>query len=290
MFWISSLLAGFSICLLLYVIFSPAAGRLPVPAAFRKRKLFVLFWPWIDVLGRVIMPFVPWRHRERIQSLLRHAGLENMACVDHILGIQCLAAGIAFAISLFVQRSDLLGHPMTNVIIAGAMATGAYFLPLLWLRDRAVRRRSHILRELPFFLDMTTLCVEAGQNLQGALAHTAALCPAGILREELRYSLGEMRAGKPRIDALKAMAFRTGTPEIGRWVAAIAQAENLGMGLGPLLRSQSEQRRQERFSLAEKRALEAPVKMLMPLIFCIFPCTFIVLAFPIAVKVLQSGI
>lgn len=170
------------------------------------------------------------------------------------------------------------------------MAAAGYGLPLLWLKDLAGRRRNRILSELPFLLDMTTLCVEAGQNLHGALIHTVELCPPGVLREELRHSLIEIRAGRPRIDALRAMATRTGTPEIGRWVTAIAQAESMGMGLGSLLRSQSEQRRQERFSRAEKRALEAPVKMLMPLIFCIFPCTFIVLAFPIAVKILHSGV
>ncbi|WP_161495263.1 type II secretion system F family protein [Advenella sp. S44] len=289
-FWISCVLTGISICLCLYLFLSPASNRTIVPQAYRKNRVLVLLWPWIYALGHAVLPFMSWKYRARLWSLLRSAGFDRMAQIDHVAGIQSLAACALGASGVILQMPQLIANPFTVMATALFMTLVGFFLPLLWLRDRAARRKHKILRELPFLLDMTTLCVEAGQNLQGALYCTANLCSPGILRDELSYCLGEIRTGKPRIEALRAMAERTGIEEVMLWVASIAQAESMGMALGPLLRSQSDQRRQERFNRAEKLALEAPVKMLMPLVFCIFPCTFIVLAFPIAMKILQSGV
>ena len=289
-FWISCVLTGICICLCLYLFLSPASSRTIVPQSYQQNRLMVLFWPWIYALGRTTLPFMSWKYRARLLSLLRSAGFDRVAQIDHVAGVQSLAACALAASGVFLQMPQLTASPLTVMAIALAMAVAGFFMPLLWLRDRGARRRHKILRELPFLLDMTTLCVEAGQNLQGALYYSANLCSPGVLRDELSYCLSEIRTGKPRIDALRAMAGRTGTEEVALWVASIAQAESMGMALGPLLRTQSDQRRQERFNRAEKLALEAPVKMLMPLIFCIFPCTFIVLAFPIAMKILQSGV
>ncbi|MCS6944210.1 MAG: type II secretion system F family protein, partial [Sutterellaceae bacterium] len=97
-------------------------------------------------------------------------------------------------------------------------------------------------------------------------------------------------AGRPRIEALRDMAERLDFGPITSLVSALVQGELMGSSLGPILRAQSEQRRSERFQRAEKLAMEAPVKMLGPLILCIFPCTFIVIGFPIVVKFLTSGI
>jgi tight adherence protein C len=102
--------------------------------------------------------------------------------------------------------------------------------------------------------------------------------------------LRDRRAGKSRVDALRDMASRVSEPAVGSLVTALVQSETLGMDLGPILRAQAEQRRAERFASAEKLAMEAPVKMLLPLIAFIFPCTFIVLGFPIAIKFLRMGL
>ncbi|MFW7342791.1 type II secretion system F family protein [Pollutimonas sp. H1-120] len=166
-------------------------------------------------------------------------------------------------------------------LIAGA---ACMWWPLRWLFDLGRRRQGQMLRELPFLLDMATLCVEAGLNLQGALQQAAQHGPEGPLRSELRHALADMRAGLPRLQALDELAERTGLAAVRSLVTALTQADQLGMSLGPLLRSQSEQRRAERFLRAEKLALEAPVKMLFPMVFCIFPCTFLIIGFPIAIK------
>jgi tight adherence protein C len=102
--------------------------------------------------------------------------------------------------------------------------------------------------------------------------------------------LREVRAGKPRTDAMRDMAARLNFPPINSLVSALVQGEVMGASIGAILRAQAEQRRTERFQRAEKLALEAPVKMLGPLIMCIFPCTFIVIGFPIASQLMKAGL
>jgi tight adherence protein C len=114
--------------------------------------------------------------------------------------------------------------------------------------------------------------------------------PKGALRDEFMRVLRDIRAGKPRAEALRAKATRLNEPSINSFVTAVVQAESLGMSLGPVLRAQADQRRTERFLRAEKLAMEAPVKMLFPLIAFIFPCTFIVIGFPIVMKFLSLGL
>lgn len=171
-------------------------------------------------------------------------------------------------------------------MIVAALAGGV--APALWLRTLGEKRRRSIERDLPFVFDMMTLCVEAGLSVQGALQLAAQSGPRGALRDGLADALAEMRAGVSRTAAIKALADRCNSPLARNWAAALAQAESLGISLGPVLRAQAAQCRSDRHVRAEQLAMQAPVKMLLPLIGCIFPCTFIVLAFPIAVQLLQS--
>ena len=287
--WFSCLFAGICFCLVLYLIFTPTLSRKRAPAVFSGRYLFILLWPWIRALGAAVHPLLSWKYRKRLFSLIGYAGFSRVLTVEHLAGMQSLSGllGILAGGTLSYWIFGFGGWP--GMLLAVGCGAFGLSMPWLWVKERARKRQAGILRDLPFFLDMTTLCVEAGQNLQGALSHAAALGPPGVFREELRTCLNEMRTGRPKIDALRAMAVRIGTAEVNQFVSSIAQAESMGMGLGPLLRAQSRQRRQERFHRAEKLALEAPVKMLFPLVFCIFPCTFIVLAFPIAMKIIDAG-
>jgi len=158
---------------------------------------------------------------------------------------------------------------------------------MLRLREAIKLRKLAISRAFPFMLDMVTLCVEAGLNLHGALQQAAANGPPGPLSDELQHMLADIRAGAPRKEAMSTWAERCDLPAMRHFVAAVAQADQFGMSLGPVLRAQADQRRNERFLRAEKLAQEAPVKMMFPLIFCIFPCTFLIIAFPIAAKFLE---
>ncbi|MGB3288668.1 MAG: type II secretion system F family protein [Burkholderiaceae bacterium] len=227
-----------------------------------------------------------WRLRLSLRLRIQTAGFAGYCTPEHVAAMQVLAfAASALLVGLF---SLWMGMDVAHGICLGlAVGLVSLFLPGRWLSDLGRRRQGRMLRELPFLLDMATLCVEAGLNLQGALQQAARHGPEGPLRAELQHALADMRAGLPRMQALDELAERTGLPAVRSLVTALVQADQLGMSLGPLLRSQSEQRRSERFLRAEKQALEAPVKMLFPMVFCIFPCTFLVIGFPIAVKLLS---
>jgi tight adherence protein C len=199
-----------------------------------------------------------------------------------------IAAALATACGFFAIVSPRAGWPV-GLEVAAAMGLCAAVLPRLWLRQLVRRRSLRISRELPFVLDITTLCVESGLNLHGALLQASERGPDGPLRDELTRALADMRAGAPRLTALKAMATRAGSRSVRAWVAALTQAETMGISLGSILRTQAAQCRAERFQRAEKLAMEAPVKMLLPLIGCIFPCTFIILGFPIVLELLQGA-
>ena len=249
------------------------------------RFLRLLWWPtrWI---AHLVAPLLPARLQARLAVRLRLAGLDYTLSPAQLLahrvavGLCGLAAGLGCA--------HAWALPPALPALAGA--TAGTLIAWSWLDDRIRCRRRLMLKQLPFVLDLITLCVEAGLNLTGALQQAAAKGPAGPLGEELHRVLRDVRAGKSRADALRGFADRIGEPAIANLVSTVIQAENMGMSLGPMLRAQGEQRRAERFARAEKAAMEAPVKMLLPLIACIFPCTFIVLGCPIAVKFMTMGL
>lgn len=167
--------------------------------------------------------------------------------------------------------------------VAGALlctTTGA-LLPWLRLRDRVKVRQLAIIRELPMQLDLLTLAVESGLEFSQAVARLVEKGRPGPLRDGWSEWMAGLRLGVPRDEGLRTLADRTGVPAVASVVAAILQADRHGARLGRVLRLQAQQLRQERFQLAEKRAGEAPVKMLMPLVGCIFPAVFLVLLGPV---------
>ncbi|NYT61213.1 type II secretion system F family protein [Alcaligenaceae bacterium] len=287
-FWISSVAAGSSLYLLVWVVTRPVAGRKQKPVDRFGGSLLNLAWPWVVVLAPWCRSFISWRDREKLGQSIQVAGLGPMCQPEHIVAMQCvcfMTALVPASVYLLFFEEFALGQGALLGLLAGL---ALMWWPRRWLHDLGLRRQALMLRDFPFFLDMTTLCVEAGLNLQGALQQAAAHGPEGHFRTELRYAMADMRAGMPRLQALNDMASRTGLPAVRSLVTALAQADQLGMSLGPLLRAQSEQRRVERFLRAEKLALEAPVKMLFPMVFCIFPCTFLIIGFPIAIKLMGA--
>jgi tight adherence protein C len=157
------------------------------------------------------------------------------------------------------------------------------------LRDAGRRRCDEIVRDLPLYVDMLTLALEAGGALSVALRVATERSPDSVLRRAFQRVQGDLRAGRTRAEALRALGERLDVPSVTPLIAALIQADASGGSLAAVLRAQSEQRLNERFSRAEKLAMEAPVKMLAPLVLCIFPCTFLVLGFPILIRFLASG-
>lgn len=286
LFWLSCLLAGVSLQCLLWVLMRPAQSASPAPGHVQHVGL-KLAWPWIQAVATVLAPLLSWRVRQTFQRRVQQAGMESAWQPEHLAAAQFLSAVVGGGAC--VACLSMLQFETVRLLLPAALsACVAAWLPWRKLADMAVKRRRHMQREFPFLLDMTTLCVEAGLSLQGALQEAARHGPDGPLRDELRRALADMRAGVVRQEALLQWGRRSGLPAVQQLVTALAQADQMGMSLGPLLRAQSEQRRNERFLRAEKLALEAPVKMLFPLVCCIFPCTFLIIGFPIAIKLLEA--
>jgi tight adherence protein C len=249
-------------------------------------RFYRLTWP----LVRLVSHYCGWAMgvgaTTRIQQALRRAGQDYTLTPVQFFAGKLVASGMVAA--GFCWATSMVSQGAAAGSIFGA-AFG-YFLPELWLSDMTKARNLKMLKALPFFLDIVTMAVEAGLSLGSALQQALQQMPPGPLVNEINRLLREVRAGKPRTDALRDMAARLDFRPIGSLVSALIQGEMMGSSIGPIMRAQSEQRRTERFQRAEKLALEAPVKMLGPLILCIFPCTFIVIAFPIVVQLLSSGL
>ena len=152
------------------------------------------------------------------------------------------------------------------------------------VKDRRQKREKEIVRALPVYLDFITMAVEAGMNINGAFMQAVEKGPEGPLKAELQSVLRDINAGMATTDALRAMADRLDIREITTLVSALVQAEHTGGSVANALRIQGEQRRVERFQRAEKQALEAPVKLVFPLVAFIFPTTFVILFFPIVMR------
>lgn len=264
-----------------------AQGPIPRPAGATP-----LPWPWrlgFPVAVRLAPAIDSWisaAQRARLNESLARAGLDHALQAPQLVALQCsAAAAVAGMGGVAVATGDALSWP---VVVPAALL--AAMLPRIALRDRIARRRHRVLRQLPHDLDLITLSIEAGLNLGAALGQAARHGPPGPLRDEWQRVLRDVHAGQPRHDALREMAGRLALPAVSNLVAALLAAERQGASLAPVLRAQADQRRTERFLRAERLAMEAPVKMLFPLVLFIFPGTFAILLFPVLYQLLQEGL
>jgi len=266
-------------------ILATLVKRPGAPAALTLPVWIRLLWPSGHAAIPLTARLAPPRLCQHAARALSQAGYADRLDAPHWLALHtALAVWMAVITAL---AGGLLGASLTTLCasVVAAAAAGALW-PSLWLRERIDARRASMARDLPFVLDAATLCLEAGLNLPGALQQAAARGPAGPLRDELSLALAQIRAGHARMQALRAMAERVAVPGLRAVVAALAQADALGMAIAPVLRAQADGLRSKRFLRAERLAQQAPVKMLLPLVVCIFPCTFLVIGFPILVRLL----
>jgi len=261
----------------------------PPPLGFR-----LLWWP-IQWFAYPLARIVSQAPAASLPTRLRKAGLEFCLSAPQFVAGRLLCALAISSAAVGVLK--LLGQGPSGDFsaehywqAAAGGVLGGWGYCAIWLKDRIALRKRQLQKSLPFVLDLITLCVEAGLNLQGAFNQAVEKGPHGLLRDEIQRVLRDVRNGKARAEALRDMSERLQEGSVTSFVTAMVQAERVGMSLGPALRAQADQRRTERFLRAEKLAMEAPVKLLFPLIAFIFPCTFIVLFFPIAVQFMSMGL
>ena len=211
----------------------------------------------------------------------------NPQCSSRFRVIAAVILPLGAFFVFFVVSTGFFGPAMSAAFTVGSAILG-FFLPNLWLSSKISKRQESIVRALPDALDLLTICVEAGLGFDSAMGkvfekwdNDLALAFGRVLRE--------IQLGKGRREALKDMADRMDVPDVTSFTAAIVQADSLGVSMSQILRVQSDQMRVKRRQRAQEKAQAAPIKMMLPLVFLIFPSLWIVLLGPAAIKVLESG-
>jgi tight adherence protein C len=259
-------------------------GERPVLEFARERPESItvrVLGPLGDSLGRTLEALLPTRWVAGIQRRLVQAGepvtlggfLAAMALVEATL--------LGFA---FIMLASSGGGSQLFLLLAGIIGV---MLPKVWLDNRVRHRQKEILKSLPDAFDLITTCVEAGLGLEAALAKVAEKT-SGPFGEELSISLREVALGKLRRDALKELAERTAVPDLNSFINAVIQAESMGTSIAQVLRVQAEQMRTRRRQRAEQQAQAAPIKMMFPLVLCIFPTLFIVILGPAGIQIYRQ--
>jgi tight adherence protein C len=215
-----------------------------------------------------------------------YAGEISNDAVDKFLATRflCLVFGAIFSLWAFFF-SGLTGF--THLGATGLGLAVGIMLPDARLNRKVQERQHQIQMKLPDVMDLLTISVEAGLGFEQAIDRVVASVP-GALTEEFGRMLGETRAGSSRADAMRALQARTNIPEIRSFVMAMLQADTFGVSIGKVLRAQADEMRIRRRQSAEERAQKAPVKMLIPMVFCIFPAIFMVVLGPAMMSISKT--
>ena len=245
-----------------------------------------IFKPVGDSLVAVGRRFMPGGYMEGVRKRLIIAGKPSPEDLDRFRAIRVLSAA---AIPATLVIALILPASTRDKVLIFFFLGAAFLLGPDAVLNRQMEERRQAMRvRLPDVIDMLTISVEAGLGFDQALERTVAAVP-GPLTDEFARMLGEMRAGAGRADAMRAVDTRTDVPELRSFILALIQAETFGVSIGRILRGQSEEMRIKRRQQAQEEALKAPVKMLFPMILCVFPGIFVVLLGPSALNFASSG-
>lgn len=241
--------------------------------------------PIVIKVGNFLKRFTPVGYLEKKQRKLMLAGYPGNLDAPAFTVVKLLttAVGLAGAFFLVDYGADALQQTVLFVfpIVAG------FFGPDAWLERKVDERRQAMLRSLPDVLDLLVISVEAGLGFDSALARVVSTVP-GPLSEEFFRMLQETRVGVSRRDAMRHMMERTDLDELRSFLLAMIQAEAFGVTIARVLRVQADEMRVKRRQRAQEKAFAAPVKLVFPLVFCIFPALFIILLGPAAIQIAEA--
>jgi tight adherence protein C len=246
-------------------------------AAQKSADSFAALPGWMRALALRISPA---GFAVKLQHRLDLAGNPDRWNTDRILAVKGLGLVVLAVLGMLIGSSS----PLWFIVFAAAGGAAGFYLPDLLLYNAGLKRQTQIRSELPDAMDMLTICVEAGLGFDAALAQVARNS-TGPLAAELARALQEMQIGKTRTEALRSMASRTTAPELRAFVSALVQAGELGISVASVLREQAKEMRLRRRQWAEEQAQKVPVKILFPLLFCLFPALFVVIMGPAAITV-----
>jgi tight adherence protein C len=247
-------------------------------------------------IDRLVKPLLPLARR--IIARVLPAGIVEalawrLTLAGNPMSVTSLIALWASAIVLlplgFVLLTLAAGTSFGGIqlLLLAALAGVGGYVPLLWLRSKARQRQRVILKSLPDAIDLLTTSVEAGMGIDAALGQVAEKVK-GPISTEIRRVLRDIAVGSTRRAALEQFARRTALPDVQQFVNAVVQAEQMGVSLGHVIRVQADQLRMRRRQRAEQQAYKAPVKMVFPLVFFIFPAIFVVILGPAMIQIMEG--
>ncbi len=281
---LSAILYGLSLGFLAYFLIS-AMTRVEISGNVVTSELKNT----MPIMIRLMMPLLP-NVRRLAGNQVFHSAREAIAPKlwmagygDSITPVDFIGLRILFTLAgmLIITLGVARGYAFPG-LIAGLLLT---IYPAAWLNTRIAKRHMEILRALPNLLDLLTLSVEAGKDFMSSLRDILHRRKMDALGEEWMRTFQEIQLGRKRTDALRDLSHRVRQPDLTSVVNAIIQAEELGVSIGQLLRIQGDMLRNKRFSLAEKLANEAPVKIIVPIVLFIFPAVMLILLVPLGLKV-----
>ncbi|KAA0234465.1 MAG: hypothetical protein JJLCMIEE_02618 [Acidimicrobiales bacterium] len=232
--------------------------------------------------------FTPVGYVDNIRQKFVYAGNSTPDAVDRFLALRVVTVVLIPVVFVLVFVLGLLPVDGTMRLAVGVLLMLVLLLGPDAILNRKVGERQHQLRiSLPDVLDLLVISVEAGLGFEQALDRTINAVP-GPLSDEFGRMLGEVRAGATRADAMRALDERTNVPEIRSFVLAILQADTFGVSIGRVLRAQADEMRIKRRQQAQEKAQKAPVKMLIPMVFCIFPALFVIVLGPAVINISEA--
>jgi tight adherence protein C len=257
--------------------------ELELSQPFSQRVLI----PMLEALSKMAQRFTPQHTIEASRHKLELAGMAHKIKPAQFLGYRMAAAiglGIASLMIVFVAAFPFFQR-VGIILIAFVLG---YMLPSVWLGSKISARQTSIIKALPDALDLLTICVEAGLGFDAAMSKVAEKWD-NELSLAFMHTVQEMQLGKLRREAMRNMANSMDVPDMTTFVAAIIQADTLGVSMAKVMRIQSDTMRMKRRQRAEEKARQAPVKMMFPLVFFIFPTILIVLLGPAVIKIKSIG-
>jgi tight adherence protein C len=242
--------------------------------------------PVFDRLGRILTRRMQGGQTQAIQEKLNLAGRPGGLTAGGFVALQLITLMLGLAIGLGLALLLAMQPPVLYLAPVGGGVLG-YLIPSITISRKVKKRQKQIILALPSALDLLTISVEAGLAFDAALARVTDKY-RNVLASEFNQVLNEVRLGRPRLEALDDMGRRNKVEELNNFLQAIIQSEQLGVGIANVLRIQSEEIRRRRRQRAEEAGQKAPIKMLIPMIGCIFPTLFIVLLGPAVIQVSKS--
>jgi tight adherence protein C len=235
---------------------------------------------WLVTIGQRLSPSGTIA---RLQRRLDIAGNPERWNTDRLFAVKAMGLAGLGALGLLIGLHDP-GLAVLTVVIGAA---AGFFLPDLLLINTGIKRQQKIQQDLPDAMDMLTICVESGLGFDAAMARVARNS-AGPVAAEFSRALQEIQIGKSRSEALRSLADRTTVPELRAFTSALIQAGELGIPVADVLREQAGEMRLRRRQRAEEKAQQVPVKILFPLVGCLFPALFIIVIGPGAISIMHS--